>query len=105
MSTIFKLNPEPTFRVKVAIPDAGGPDLELEVEFRRKTRDDLVAFFSGLAGRSDADALTDIVAGWHNCETAFSRETLETLLQNYPAAGKALIAKYASESTGARLGN
>lgn len=105
MPTIFKLNPEPTFRTAVAIPVAGGEPVELELEFRHKTRDDAKAWFAGFAGRTDADCLMDIVAGWHNCETAFSREALDTLLQNYAQASAAILAAYTRELTGARLGN
>lgn len=105
MATVFKLNPEPTFRAVVSIPVAGGEPAELEFEFRHKTRDESRAWFSGFAGRSEADCLMDIVAGWHNCETVFGKEALETLLQNYAQAGSAILAVYARELTGARLGN
>lgn len=105
MPTTFRINPEPTFRVTVEIPAAGMPDQELDVEFRRKTKDELVAFFSSFAGRNDGDILMEIVSGWHNCETPFSKEALEAVMQTYPAAGKAILAKYGVESTGARLGN
>lgn len=105
MPTIFKLNPEPTFRASVAIPVAGGDPMNLDVEFRHKTRDEAKAWFGSFAGRSDADCLMDIVAGWHNCETAFSRESLDTLLQNYAQASGAILDAYTRELTGARLGN
>lgn len=101
----FKLNPEPTFRATVDIPVAGADDTPLEVEFRHKKKDDLKAFFVSFADRSDAECLLDIVVTWHNCEAPFNAEALETLLQNYPAAGKAILAKYSQEATGARRGN
>lgn len=105
MATLFKLNPEPTFRAAVAIPVAGGEPTELELEFRHKTRDEAKAWFASFAGRSDTDCLMDIVAGWHNCETAFSREAIDTLLQNYVQASGSILAVYAHELIGARLGN
>lgn len=105
MATVFKLNPEPTFRATVAIPVAGAESAELEFEFRHKTRDEAKAWFASFAGRSEADCLMDIVAGWHNCEAVFGKEALETLLQNYAQAGNAILAAYASELIGARLGN
>ena len=105
MATVFKLNPEPTFRTAVDIPVPGGAPVALELEFRHQTRDAAKAWFSGFAGRSDADCLMDIIAGWHNCETAFSREALDTLLANYAQASSAILAAYARELTGARLGN
>lgn len=105
MATIFKLNPEPTFRVSVPIPVPGAADMELEVEFRHKTRDELQAFFTGFQDRTDVECLMEIVAGWHNCETPFSREALETLLQNYPKANTAILGKYSAETVVSRLGN
>lgn len=105
MSTIFKLNPEPTFKAAVAVPVAGGDPMELEVEFRHKTRDEAKAWFSGFAGRSESDCLMDVMVGWHNCEATFSKEALETLLQNYAQAGSAILAAYTRELVGARLGN
>ena len=105
MATLFKLNPEPTFRVTVAIPVAGGEPMDLDIEFRHKTRDESRSWFASFAGRSEADCLLDVIAGWHNCETAFGKESLETLLQNYAQSGSAILAAYAKEITGARLGN
>lgn len=105
MGVVFKLNPEPTFRATVQIPVPGAEDMPLEVEFRHKTRDALRQYLDGLADSTDEDALQAILVGWHNCETAFSREALETLLQNYPAAARAILARYAVEVSGARRGN
>jgi len=106
MATIFKLNPAPTFRATVDIPSAGEKeDLQLQVEFRRKTKDDLAAFLSAIPGRDPLEVLMEIVVCWHDCDTAFSEDELAVLLQNYPRADVRILAAYSKESTGARLGN
>lgn len=105
MGNIFKINPEPTFRSVVSIPVPGADPMDLELEFRHKTKDELKAFFTGFEGRDDIDCLMEVVAGWHNCEAQFNRETLSDLLQNYPRANTAILGKYAAETVGSRLGN
>lgn len=105
MATVFKLNPEPTFKVTAAIPVPGLAAMELEVEFRHKTRDELVKFFGGLKGRKGIDILMEIIADWHNCDTPFSKKTLATLLQNYPKSDSALMDAYVDQCGGARMGN
>jgi len=105
MATIFKLNPEPTFRSVVSIPVPGSDPMALDLEFRHKTLDDSKTWFGSFSGRSELDCLMDVVAGWHNCETAFSREAFETLLQNYAQASVTILMAYRRELIGARLGN
>lgn len=105
MAVTFKLNPEPTFRVTVPIPAPGGESMDLDIEFRHKKRDALRDWYGSFIGRTEAECLHDVIAAWHNCETAYSLESLDTLLQNYSQAGTAILAAYARELTGARLGN
>lgn len=106
MATIFKLNPEPTFRAIIAIPSAGVAEgMELDIEFKRKTKDELAKYYSEIKGKKDLDALLEIMAGWHNCDAEFSKKALAALLQNYPAAASTIVNRYGAESIGARLGN
>lgn len=110
MATIFKINPDPTFRVLVGIPVAGRKSMPLDIEFRHKTRDELKEYSDGFSTKSEIENLMDIVAGWRNCDAKFDQAALELLLQNYSQASNAIIAAYTKAVTGqdisdARLGN
>lgn len=105
MSTVFKIDPEPTFRATVDIPVPGGDPMPLELEFAHKTVDELKAMFAGFVGRGDADCIMEFVVGWHNHPDPFSRDAMAALLQRYGRASVAIRNAYAYELTGARLGN
>lgn len=109
MAIVFRLSPEPTFRVLVDIPVPGRAPQQLEVEYRHKTREELRAIDESFVGRSEADCLLDIMCNWHNADGPFSKEALEKLLNDYPQAAGALLARYAKEVSGAnggpRVGN
>ena len=102
---MFKLQPNPTFRAKVAIPVPGEASVKVEFEFRHKPKDDLLGYLQATAGREDLDVLLDVVVRWWEVDEDFSREALGKLLQNYPGSGPAIIGTYAKELADARLGN
>lgn len=88
----FKLQPNPTFKVKVAISVAGEKrSPEIEVEFKYLDKDEVKAFFDSLQGKEDVETLGEIVVGWSGVDTAFSAEALALLLKKYPAAGADLF--------------
>lgn len=102
---MFTLQPNPTFRAKVAIPVPGAPSVKVEFEFRHKPKDELLAFLQATQGRDDIDVLLDVVVRWWDVDEDFSRESLNKLVQNYPGAGAAILGLYAKELADARLGN
>ncbi|CBJ37898.1 conserved protein of unknown function [Ralstonia solanacearum CMR15] len=106
---MFSINPKPTFTAEAAIPVAGGGTEKLQLVFKHKTRDEVKAFFAqagaGADDQSDADVLLEIVAGWEGVDVPFSREALDQLVQNYPAAPRAIFDTYLAELTGQRRGN
>lgn len=106
---MFSINPNPTFAAEVAIPVAGGGTEKLNLLFKHKRRDDVREFFAraseGADGESDADVLLEIVEGWEDVDAPFSREALDQLVQNYPAAPRAIFDTYLAELTGQRRGN
>ena len=98
MSTIFKLQPEPTFKADVFIPQPGGETAVLGVTFRHQTIKTLSAF-EHQADKSAADLLAVIISEWALPEPC-TLESMEVLLDNYPGAMQAIMKTYYEELTG-----
>lgn len=103
---MFKLQPNPTFFAKVGIPIAGQEKLEIiDVEYKYLTRTALKSYFEGLKGKTDAQALGEIVIGWRIPDVEFSASALETLIDNYPAAAEAFFESFKAELMEAKRKN
>ena len=103
---MFKLNPDPTFRASVALSVPGSEQpATLAVDFKHLPKSALRDYFSGLEGKSDAEALGAIIAGWDGVDTDYSPEALALLLDNYPAAAAELFEAYRRELLDARRKN
>lgn len=95
---MFKINPDPTFRVSVAISVPGSDKPQtIAVDFKHLPKSALRDYFTSLDGKSDAEALGAIVTGWSGVDTDYSAEALATLLDNYPAAAGELFDAYRRE--------
>lgn len=105
MGTIFNIQPTPTFVCPVEIAVPGSPDATLEIEFRRKTLNEITEFLKAKKGQTDESAVMEIVAGWKNCDTEFSPEAIKALLQNYPMAAERILSEYLFQNLRKRLGN
>jgi len=94
---MFVLQPKPTFTSEVIIPTPAG-DGKINFEFKHMGRKALKAFFDSLGegenARPDSEALLDMVGGWSGVDEKFSPEALESLLDNYPSAAKAIFEAY-----------
>jgi hypothetical protein len=70
----------------------------IEIEFRHKGRKALKAYFDSLGegdtARNDKDALSELIAGWGKIDVEYTLDNLETLLDNYPTAAKAIFEAY-----------
>lgn len=104
---MLKLKANPTFKCKVVIPVAGGPDETVEFEFRHMTRDALDKFLKGkeAQARSYEDTVGAIVVGWSGVDAEYSKEALAELFQNHMSAPTAILTAYGKELAAARLGN
>ena len=105
---MFTINPTPTFKLDVTIPSPTGGG-KVGVIFKHKGRKALAEFVKSLteegSTRTDLDGLLEIIVGWDGVQEPFSKEALESLLDNYPAAAKAIYDVYfpaVSEGTAAR---
>lgn len=102
---MFTLQPNPTFKLDVTIPTPTGEG-KIKFEFKHKGRKALAEFIKNLVpaetaegaepeeGRKDSEVLLEIVAGWEGVDQKFSPEALDTLLDNYPSAAKAIFDAY-----------
>lgn len=100
----FSLTASPTFKARVGIPVPGDKAVDVEFTFKGRTREAFKDFIDSLKDRDDAEVIMDIASGW-DLDDAFEKENIEKLTQNYLGAARAIIEKYLSELTQARLGN
>lgn len=95
MTTKFQLQPKPTFKVNVSIPRAGEEDGVITFTFKHKPLKEL-SNLEGMEGKSAVDFLMDITEAWA-LPDEFSRENVETLLDNYPRSPEAVTKAYYDE--------
>ena len=103
---MFKITPKTTFTAAVELSVPGETKLAaITVEFRHLAKSAIREFFENLDGKSDAEALGAIIAGWEGVDTPYSPEALATLLDNYPAAAGELFGAFRRELLEARAKN
>ena len=103
---MFKLQPNPTFKVKVPISVAGEKrQPEIEVEFKYLNKERVKEYFDGLQGKTDAEALGEIIVGWSGVDEPYSIAALELLVVNYPAAAADLFEAFRRELLEAKRKN
>jgi hypothetical protein len=103
---MFKLQPNPTFKTKVAISVAGEKrQPEIEVEFKYLSKERVKEYFDGLQGKTDAEALGEIIVGWSGVDEPYSITALELLIDNYPAAAADLFEAFRRELLEAKRKN
>ncbi|MEF8746655.1 MAG: phage tail assembly chaperone [Candidatus Accumulibacter propinquus] len=98
---MFKLEPNPTFWATVEIHVPGQGKGRLEVEFRYLDRVARQTYFESLTGKTNLDALTEIVVDWREIDAPFTADNLGRLLDAYAGAAMALYDAYVKEISGA----
>ena len=103
---MFKITPKPTFRatVPLSVPGSDKP-AAIGVDFRHLSKSALRDYFAGLEGKSDAEALAEVITGWEGVDVPFSADALAQLLDNYPAAAGELFEAFRRELLEARAKN
>ncbi|HGE8424978.1 TPA: phage tail assembly chaperone [Serratia marcescens] len=109
MMAEFTLNPTPTFSIDVVIPRAGSEDGILTFSFKHKKRSQLETLEKSLREATEqqleagsynnepmADFLHEICDGWA-LPDMLNRESIITLLDNYPRAFDAIATAYTKE--------
>ena len=102
---MFKIDPNPTFTasVSVHVPGQGAGTFIAEfVYLDQAARKDYLA---ALGGKSNLEALSEIVVGWNDMDAPFSPANLEKLLNKYDTAAKGFFKAFFDELTGAPAKN
>ena len=103
---MLKLQPNPTFKTKVSISVAGeARNQDIEVEFKYLSKSKIKSCFEEIAGKTDSDALFDIVVGWSGVEVAYSKDALAELIDNYPSAAADMFEAFRRELLEAKRKN
>ncbi len=91
----LKLQPNPTFNAvaELSVPGQDKP-AKITVTFKHLSRKQIKDFFGALEGKTDADALGEVLTGWEGIDEKFNPEALQTLLDNYPAAAGELFESF-----------
>lgn len=101
----LKLNPNPTFTSPVNIPTPEG-DAQIRVVFKYRDRAQLAEFMAfATKCEKDVDVMMELIEGWYDVDTPFSREAVEMLMRNYHASARAVLSTYISELTQQKVGN
>jgi hypothetical protein len=103
---MFKLQPNPTFssKVKLSVPGNEAPQT-VTITFKHLSRPQIKSYFTALEGKTDAEALGEIVTDWAGIDAKYSPENLQELLENYPTAAEELFSAYRRELMESRAKN
>jgi hypothetical protein len=102
----LKLQPNPTFSCAVPLSVPGQDDRAvITVTFKHMARSAMQKFFSGMEGKTDVDALSQIIAGWSGVDEPYTKKSLGVLLDNYPASAGELFDAFRRELLEARAKN
>lgn len=103
---MFKLQPKPSFKARINLSVAGEvKSPEVTIEFKYFTKPAVKDFFEQVAGKTDAEALAEIIVGWSGIDQPYSTENLAMLVDNYPAAATDLFEAFRVELLEAKRKN
>lgn len=92
---MFKLQPNPTFTTPVMLSIAGqATPVVVEFTFKYLSRDEIKDFWRDLEGKTDIEALGEMVVGWKGVDAEFSKANLDALLNNYPASASEIFTAF-----------
>ena len=99
---MFKFTANPTFVCKCNFPIPGGKSAPVELEFKHLTKTGVKEFFSNVGGKDDVEAIGEILVGWKGFEKEYCQETLEELIEQFPAAAADILGFFSTELLTAR---
>ena len=104
---MFKVNPAPTFEGTASLTVHGQAEpTTIKVTWKHKGSKAFAAWMeSATTVSGDAEFLDEVIEAWEGPDKAYSRETLEQLLDAYPHAGQELYDSYLRDLRERRTGN
>lgn len=101
---MLTLKAKPTFKAKVPIPVPGGETVEVEMEFKHRTKQELAEFVEKSVELSDEEAILQTVVGWE-FKDKLDEKSVKLLTQNYHGAARAVARTYLFELSQVRAKN
>jgi len=71
---------------------------------KHRNKDDFQDWVKELGEKDDVDLILEVASAWELAEP-FDRDSLDTLTQDHMGSARAVLEKYISEQTNAKLGN
>ncbi|WP_052736110.1 phage tail assembly chaperone [Aquincola tertiaricarbonis] len=105
---MLKLIPNPTFKAKVQIPEPGGLEHQVTIEFKHHTRDEMDRLIESDAWKASGNEIANvmsIVVGWEGIDAPFNAESVALLVQHYQLAPAHIVEAFVRNQMGAKLGN
>jgi hypothetical protein len=101
----LKLQPDPTFKAKVAIPVPGAEPASVEFTFKHRSKDEMDRFLKSVADmEGDFEMVMAVATGWDLVDE-FTAANVKALIGNYIAAPAAIFEAYLAELAGNRRKN
>ncbi|AQZ99326.1 hypothetical protein B5M06_14785 [Comamonas kerstersii] len=102
----FTLEADPTFELPVLIPRLGLPSAEVQVTFKARSPEEMVALDKKFREEkpSDAEAVLEVASGWSLAD-AFTADNIAAAQAKHPGFAGAVIKAYFREYERVRLGN
>lgn len=101
---MFKLDPNPTFWTDVSFRVPGGTG-KFDIHFKHLPKEEREEYINSLPGKTNLDALAELIVSWRDVSVDYNRDNLERLLNEYPDAVRAITTRYWEEITGAAIKN
>lgn len=105
MTSIFTIDPNPTFVIPVPLPVPGGSPVAVNFRFRHMSVDEYRQMLDESRALNEPAPvfLARFVDGWEGekINAPFSAEALGKLVMNYPKAAKAIFGAFEAELIGA----
>jgi hypothetical protein len=101
----LKLQPDPTFKAKVAIVVPGAEPSNVVFTFKHRSRQEMDRFLKAVSDmKDDVEMVMALATGWDLADD-FTEENVRTLVDSYISAPAAIFEAYLSELTGNRRKN
>jgi hypothetical protein len=100
----LKLQPDPTFKAKVAIHQPGAEPVDVEFTFKHRGRKELASFAEAMSGIGDAELILALATGWE-LEDPFNAENVAVLVEHHYTAPAAIWMTYLEALTKAKEKN